>query len=49
MLDKLQANVVLMIQERISMAMTFIIIVRVYEAAGVSGFEMPFRSAPVDR
>jgi hypothetical protein len=49
MLVRLQPNVVLMIQERIFMAMINTNYVRVREAAGVSGFVMPFRSAPTDR
>jgi hypothetical protein len=31
------------------MSMNFTIISKVYENAGVSGFFLPFRSAPVDR
>ncbi len=49
MIDKLQPNVVLMNQERVFMSMTFTLIVRVCETAGVSGFVMPYRSAPTDR
>lgn len=31
------------------MAMIYTIIIRVRETAGVGGFVMPYRSAPVDR